>query len=306
MWTLPPRNASDKNVLRIARVDIYRLTERLTEPLTLTEEEFASRSTLIASLPVTDMDFAKKQSIFIDTLEFTGQAARLRYSIRFVNDAGQKASFSNFFLIEPTSRVAGSPKNLTARLTQESVILQWQPPSANIDNSAPANILGYNIYRTNESGEISLLNSKIVNNEEFSDMLFEFDINYQYFVRALSLGANGEPIESADSQLFEILPRDVFAPSPPTAITIAAAPNNLSIFFAVNPESDIAGYQIYRSTNSLQPKSEWQLLNSGLLLTNTFQDSKVESGKTYFYYLRAVDKAGNISQPSEVFFETAP
>ncbi len=102
------------------------------------------------------------------------------------------------------------------------------------------------------------------------------------------------------------MPKDIFAPSPPSAVTIAAAPNNLSIFFALNLERDVAGYRIYRTTDLNQPKSEWQLLNSQLVLTNTFQDIKVESGKTYYYYLTAVDKAGNISEPSEVFSETTP
>lgn len=305
-WMLPARNASDKSVLTISRVDIYRLAEPLSEPLTLTEEEFASRSTLIATLPITESDFAKRQFTFTDTLEFTVQAARLRYAVRLVNDAGQKASFSNYFLIEPTSRVADNPKNLSVKLTEKSVLLRWEKPIANVDNSQPANILGYNIYRAKESGESSLLNSTVVNDVEYSDIFFDFGITYRYFVRVVSLGAGSEPIESSDSNVVEILPRDIFAPSPPSAVTIAAAPNNLSIFFAVNPESDISGYRIFRSTNSAQPKSKWQLLNSELLLTNTFQDTKVESGKTYFYYLTAVDKAGNISQPSEVFSEIAP
>jgi hypothetical protein len=104
----------------------------------------------------------------------------------------------------------------------------------------------------------------------------------------------------------QVNPKDIFAPNSPAAITIAAAPNNLSLFFAVNLEKDIAGYRIFRSTNPNLPKSDWQLLTTEILKTNTFQDKNVESGKTYFYYLTAEDFAGNISQPSEVVSETAP
>jgi len=304
-WTMPPRNAPGGSVLKITRADIYRLTEPLSEPLTLSEEEFAANNTLIGSLAISETDFAKKRLSYVDTLDFTGQAARLRYAVRFVNESGQKASFSNYFLIEPTSKVAANPKNLSARLTEEALILRWEKPSTNVDNSLPVNILGYNVYRVEEANEYVLLNSRIVNDSEFSDTFFEFDINYKYFVRAVSLGSDSKPIESSNSNIIEILPRDNFAPSPPGAITIAAAPNNLSIFFAVNPEKDIVGYKIYRSLNSNLPKSQWQLLTPKIIQTNTFQDRQVESGKTYYYYLIAVDKAGNTSEPSEVFSETS-
>src|ERR1041384_6353751 len=46
-WTMPPHKAGDKSILSIQRVDVYRLAEPLDSPLSLTEEDFASRSTLI-------------------------------------------------------------------------------------------------------------------------------------------------------------------------------------------------------------------------------------------------------------------
>ena len=81
---------------------------------------------------------------------------------------------------------------------------------------------------------------------------------------------------------------------------------SISIFFAVNPEKDIAGYKIYRSTDPSLEKSKWTLLTPQLLTSNTFQDKSVESGKTYYYYLTATDSSGNVSQPSEVVSEQAP
>ena len=125
-------------------------------------------------------------------------------------------------------------------------------------------------------------------------------------MRTVSLGSNGIPVESTESNVFEVSPADTFPPSAPAAITIAAAPLSLSIFFAVNPERDISGYRIYRSESPTLPKAEWQLLTKELLTTNTFQDTKIEAGKTYYYYLTAIDTAGNVSDPSEVVSETAP
>ena len=306
-WTMPARNAPDGSVLNIDRADIYRLAEPLTSTLTLSEEEFASRSTLIASVPITDDDFGLKKLNFTDTLEFAGQSVRLRYAVRFVNSSGQKASFSNFLLIEPAARIAEAPTSLSGEVTENSVVLDWNAPAANVDGSKPANVLGYNVYRSTSKNETAtILNKMPINQTKFDDQTFEFGAEYFYFARTVSLGSSGEPVESLESNVVKISAGDVFPPSAPDAITIAAAPNNLSIFFAANPEKDIAGYRIYRSTDKNLPLNEWQNLTPELLTTNTFQDKQVESGKTYYYYLTAADKAGNVSEPSEIVSETAP
>lgn len=305
-WTMAARNASDGNLLNISRADIYRLTEPVASSSNISEEEFASRSTLIATVPISDSDFALKVMTFSDTLNFAGQQARLRYAVRFANASGQKAGFSNFLVIEPTAKVAETADSLATNVTQNSIIVSWNPPVKNIDGSSPANILGFNIYRIDDANNQKLLNSTPVTGTKFEDKTFEFEKNYTYFIRTVSLGANGEPLESADSPATKVLPKDTFAPSAPSAVTIAASPNTISIFFATNTEKDIAGYRIYRSLDTNQPKSEWTLLNSQLLTTNTFQDTNVESGKTYFYYLTAIDKFGNVSQKSEVVSETVP
>jgi len=305
-WVMPARNASDGSILNIDHVDVYRLIESVNAPLSLTEENFASRSTLIASVSISKNDFARKSLTYLDTLEFAGQDARLRYAIRFVNDSGQKAAFSNFLLIEPTSRVADQPTNLSAVVLETAIKLNWNASEMNVDGSKPVNILGYNVYIVNAESEAKLKNSTPISDTEFLDIFFQFGTTYKYFVRAVSLGSNGEPIESLSSNTIEVLPKDIFPPSSPSALTIAAAPNNLSIFFAVNPERDIVGYKIYRTMNLNLKKSDWTLLNAEPIKINTFQDKQVESGKTYYYYLTAIDTTGNISEPSEVVSETAP
>lgn len=305
VWQMPARNAPDGSLLNINRADIYRLAQPSDAPLSLTEEEFASRGTLIASVPLEESDFALKDKTYTDTLQFAGQAARLLYAIRFVNSNGQKAAFSNFLLIEPSSGIAQNPTALKATVSQDEIKLNWNPPVSNVDGTTPANSLGYNVYRSFDKQLSKRLNDSLIEETSFEDEFFEFDKIYKYFVRTVSLGSNGEQVESLSSETIEIQPLDTFAPASPSAITIAAAPNNISIFFAVNLEKDIAGYKIYRTTNPDLPKSEWLLLNVEILKVNTFQDKKVESGKTYYYYLTAVDKSGNVSEPSEVVSETA-
>jgi len=171
-WKMPARNAGKGSLLNISRADIYRLTEPSNTPLTLSEEEFASRSTLIATVPITNADFGLKDITFRDRLEFAGQAARLRYAMRLANASGQKATFSNFVVIEPIARVAASPTSLAAKLSQDAVSLTWLPSTENVDKTTPPNILGYYVYRStseNEPGKL-LTNSPITvtaYNDEF-------------------------------------------------------------------------------------------------------------------------------------------
>jgi hypothetical protein len=306
-WKMPARNAPPGSVQHIARVDVYRLAEPLSAPLTMSEEEFAARSVIIASLPVTDADFGLKTMTYRDTLQFAGQPVRLRYSIRFANAAGQRAAFSNFFLIDPSGRVANPPTSLSATVAQDAITLAWTPPVQNIDGSAPANVLSYNIYRSPSALEAGkLLNLTPVTQTTFADRTFEFTKEYFYFVRAVSVGTGGEPVESLESPIVTVRPVDTFPPSAPASITIAATPTTISLFFPPNPESDIAGYRIYRSTDPNRPKAEWDQLTRDLQTANTYVDTRVESGKTYYYYITATDKFGNVSAPSEVVSETVP
>jgi hypothetical protein len=306
-WKMPARNAGKGSVLNISRADIYRLAEPANSQLVLSEEEFASRSILIATVPITDADFGLKTITYRDKLQFAGQAARLRYSVRLANASGQKAAFSNFLLIEPVARIAAPPTSLSADLSQDAIKLNWTAPAENVDKSTPPNILGYYVYRsTSENEPAKLLTKTPVTNTTYLDEFFEFGKQYYYFVRTVSASTEAIPIESDESNIVKIKPVDIFPPSAPAAITLAAGQNVISIFFAVNPEKDIAGYKIYRSTDPNLPKDQWTLLTPTLLKANTFQDTHVESGKTYYYYITATDTAGNVSESSEVVSEAAP
>jgi len=306
-WKMPRVNAPTGNILNISRADIYRLAEPLTAPVQLSEEDFANRSTLIAALKITDADFNSRILNYKDILQFADQPVRLRYAIRFVNASGQKAAFSNAVVIEPAAKIAANPTDLTAVASQDAIRLEWKAPEANIDQTKPVSIIGYNIYRSASATQPGkLLNKNPWTGTSYSDEFFEFDKHYWYFVRAVSAGVASEPVESAESNVVEFQPKDVFPPSAPSAITVAAAPGTISIFWAVNPEKDVVGYKLYRTIDRTVPLDKWTLLTTELLKTNTYQDAKVESGKTYFYYLTATDTAGNVSPPSEIVSETAP
>jgi hypothetical protein len=308
-WPAPLRNASSGSVQSIRRIDIYRLAEKPTAPLPLTEEEFATRSTLIGSVPFETISTDDETINYIDTLELAGEPTRLRYALRYVNAAGQRAAFSNFLLIEPAARIASPPVLLDATVSEAGININWKAPAANIDNSTPVNLLGYNVYRI-ESSQTELsqvpLNTSLVSGTSYVDKNFRFGEKYTYIVRSVSLGTGGAQVESLNSNASAVETQDVFAPSAPTDLRINAAPGRISLFFPANPERDVAGYNVYRSLDPELPKERWVKLNDALLTRTTYQDETVESGKKYFYYLTAVDTAGNTSPASEVVSDTVP
>ncbi len=310
-WPAPLRNAPASSVQSIRRIDVYRLAEKPTAPLPLTEEEFAARSLLIGSLTFDELKNAKGELTYKDTLELAGEPTRLRYAVRYVNDSGQRAAFSNFLLIEPAARIAQAPvlESTGREITETGINLSWQAPPANIDGSLPLNLLGYNVYRLNEKEpepNQTPINDTLVAGTQFSDKNFKFGEHYRYVVRSVSLGTEGAQVESLNSNVLSVSPRDIFAPTSPGPVTIAGAPGRLSIFFPANPETDVAGYNIYRSSDSNLALDKWTRLNTALLTKTTFQDNNVETGKTYYYYITAVDEAGNVSAPSEVKSEIVP
>jgi len=308
-WPAPRRNAPPESVQGIRRIDIYRVAERPDDSLPLTEEEFSSRATLIGSVPFSSIARTAENVTYVDTL-MLNEPVRLRYALRYANSAGQRAAFSNFLLIEPATRVSQPPILLSVANESESVVkVRWQTPPANVDNSTPLNLLGYNIYRTargqNDPAQTPL-NTALLTSNEFDDQTFTFGEEYVYLVRAVSLGTSGAQVESLNSNALSGAPRDIFPPSAPRDISHFAAPRRLSLFFPANPERDIAGYNIYRSTDPNAPKENWTKLNRTLLERTTYQDDAVEAGVKYYYYLTAVDTAGNTSQFSTVVSEVVP
>ena len=308
-WPAPQRNASDGSVQSIRRIDIYRLAERPSTILPLTEDEFAARSTLIGSIDYETIQTAGNTLTYIDTLELAGQPTRLRYSVRYVNAAGQRAAFSNFLLVEPAAQIAEPPTITSFEPSASAVTIIWTPPATNIDGSTPVNLLGYNVYRVEKSqAEIGQtpINTTLVSGTRYSDQTFRFGEEYNYVVRSVSLGTGGLQVESVNSNAISVSPVDTFAPSAPGKLSIAPAANRLAIFFPANPERDVVGYYIFRSTDSELLKDRWTKLTPNLLTRTTFQDETVESGKRYYYYVVAVDATGNQSPPSEVESEIAP
>ena len=65
----------------------------------------------------------------------------------------------------------------------------------------------------------------------------------------------------------------------------------------------VAGYDIYRAVGD---SSTFQLLNSSLDTETTYEDSTVQSGQSYTYYVESVSASGSQSSPSNQVTVTVP
>ncbi len=135
----------------------------------------------------------------------------------------------------------------------------------------------------------------------YEDTNFTFNRTYIYSVRsAAKFGSNW--IESDDSNLLTVTPKDIFPPAAPQGLVIvfvpatSDVPAHLEISWSISPESDLVGYDIYRKE---QGQETGLKLNPRPLLTPSYRDMNTQPGRTYSYTVRAIDRAGNESLASE-------
>jgi fibronectin type 3 domain-containing protein len=80
---------------------------------------------------------------------------------------------------------------------------------------------------------------------------------------------------------------------------VAAEQKPKSVYLKWNPPPPVSGvtvasYNVYRTTQS---SGSYDKIASGISVPN-YTDRNVSSGKTYYYYVRAVDAEGRESGPS--------
>jgi fibronectin type 3 domain-containing protein len=294
---------------RLQRIDVYRLVEPLDAPMGLPIETFSEKASVVYSILADDIPLERSGVIYNDALNVKGEAQnkRYRYSVRIVNTAGQAVDFSNYATIEPLLNLALPPAKLAAKQVETQIEITWDPPEGNMNETSPANVAGYNIYRR-QGGSFNKVNVDPLLEPRFVDRNFQFGANYQYVVRSLSFKSGSaslsESIESDDSSPLNHTPKDTFPPAPPKPLTIASINSIVSVFWPLSAEPDVVGYNVYRTEDENAPPEKWVKLNQELHKSASFRDDNVQVGKKYFYQITAVDAFGNEGARSETVSET--
>ena len=295
-------------IARLQRMDVYRMTEGLGDAMGVTPEAFTTRASLVAAVPAEQLLIRNSAVHFTDPLDLkpTNRNVRYRYAVRLVNTNGMAADLSNYAVIRPLFDLAAAPGKPQTAQREKEIEITWTPPAANENGTGPANVAAYHLYRR-AGGEFVRINAEPLLAPRFVDREFQFGAAYEYAVSALSLLPNdanlANAIESNRSEPLAYSPKDTFPPAAPTSVTIASINSSVSLFWPLNTETDVAGYNIYRAEDESTPPAMWVRLNPQLHKTASFRDDRVMVGKKYFYQVAAVDTYGNESPRSEMVSE---
>jgi hypothetical protein len=211
--------------------------------------------------------------------------------------------------------VAERISSLDASVTEQGIDLKWAAPTHTSAGLPLSGVKEYHVYRgeldpaTAGVAASDLLQAKwkspllqlgATPTTDYRDSGFDYGKTYAYLVRSV-VDSPGGALESSDSPLAIVTPKDTFPPAAPQGIVAAIQPGTTpgsvagELSWSINVEPDLAGYRVYRSE---QEGVRGTLLTPELLPSPAYRDNSVESGHRYWYTVTAVDRSGNESAPS--------
>jgi len=214
--------------------------------------------------------------------------------------------------------VAERISSLDASLTEQGINLKWAAPTRTSAGEPLSAVQEYHVYR----GELDpatagvaagdplqakwkspLLQLGATTTTDYRDSGFDYGKTYAYLVRSVIASPAGM-LESSDSPLAMVTPKDTFPPTAPQGIVAAIQPGTtpgsvaVELSWSINVEPDLAGYRVYRSEQEGARGARGALLTPELLPSPAYRDNSVQSGQRYWYTVTAVDRSGNESAPS--------
>lgn len=224
---------------------------------------------------------------------------RYRYYVVSFNRDGfySRPSDAAEVVISPSPK---PPSDLVSRGGDQKASLYWEPPVEHIDGSPLTDLKGYNLYRSTSPGRYppTPVNRGLITENTYHDMGLINHHRYYYVVKAVK----GDPLlgeESDTSNEVEVVPTDRLPPTQPRGLNGVPGGGFINLTWAVNPEKDLLGYHIYRSTS---PRRGYRRITPQPIAYTTYTDREIKLGVTYYYVLTAVD---NASPPNESEFSEA-
>jgi predicted small lipoprotein YifL len=304
-WANPTAYMDGNPLKEVVEVEIWAAEENKTEggsAKKMSVEEFQDKANLLAKISrdqfgslLQEKAPDNKKYSYVFPLE-TGQLGRkiMTFAVRIKDEKRRTSAFSDLLSIEVQPSPL-PPQNVQASVFEKYIDIRWAPPVATAGEPGPAPPVGYKIYRAEGEESPILLNSSLVKGEDYRDGSFSFGKTYRYFVRAVASEA-APSRESDDSEIVEILAKDIFPPAPPAGLTVISGTEFIALSWEANKEPDLAGYKVWRSAAG---QADFVLLKSLSATETIYSDSLVEKNKRYHYAITALDNAGNESRRSE-------
>ncbi|MBN2074492.1 MAG: hypothetical protein JW762_02965 [Dehalococcoidales bacterium] len=201
------------------------------------------------------------------------------YVIKAVDTGGLLSENSDEAGATATNVAPSPPSNLSAVGGAEYIDVSWTP-------GPETDVVGWDIYRKPDGGSYSLLVSSWGAPTYTDSQLFGGG-TYFYKVQAVDTGS----LRSGDSNEGDATATDAL-PSKPIANSASGGSENITVYWTANIDTDIAGYNVYRSDETGGPYTT--KVNTILLTGNATTDINLYGGGTYYYVVQAVD-TGNLS-----------
>ena len=295
-FSVPTRSADHESLSGAPGIEIFRAA---LPPDATADRKAAWR--LVYTIPpervesyVKDNHFEFRDPLTPDDLSHMAGSS-LAYTVRARAVKARASDDSNFF----TARIyppPAAPHDVRVSVTESAIVVSW----AESPQPSGASSGGYRVYRAEmESGQetapqdLSQLKLKSPfelagssSSTDFSDSHFEFGKTYAYTVRSVAqFGADA--VESADSVPAIVTPRDIFPLAAPRGLEVAIIPAtsraaaHIELSWAISPESDLAGYQVYRSDTE---ETSGGRINNEILPSPTFRDISIRQTVFLSYF----------------------
>jgi predicted small lipoprotein YifL len=300
-----PQTYIDGSLLAVDIIEVWLYEAEKESPR---KEEFEVKAGLVASIGKKELtEHQINKGVASSKLRYEHKLSQkdfgsknLIFGLRVEDRRKRESEFSELRSLKPII-LSIPPQQIQANVFEDRIEIRWRAPEKNIDQSSPAYLKGYNVYRAEGEGLAQRLNPELVKEEKYQDRNFVFERLYRYFVRA-SATELSPFVESEDSEKVEVVPKDIFPPAPPSGLVSVSVGNLISLSWDANREKDLAGYRVWRKAEG---EAEFILLTPELIQENAYSDTKVEKNKRYYYAITAQDKSGNESVKSDVVSEIA-
>jgi len=201
-------------------------------------------------------------------------------------------------VVVATIDIPSPPENLTARVVEGYIELEWEPPSC----TGASPVLHYHIFRGPERGLECYYATVPAESTSFVDNYIDRGVVYYYYVVAEnSYGAS--------------LPSNYVNATGTSSVRRPSAPQNLTakvvedryVLLSWQPPADDGGgriinYVLYRGETE-EVIEIYRMVGGNKTI---FKDTNVKVGNTYYYYVAAVNEGGKSPKSETVMIKVEP
>lgn len=296
-WTIPKKNNDGSALGDLAGFKLYQ--KKSGEGCHTCPSEFPLYADIDIEAPDHSADAVIKGKRLIFTLREMEPGLSYDFKVAPYNKSGYFGEFSEVITLNWTSPPA-PPSGIKGIAGDRSVTLSWLPsPDKANEGSTDEGFAGYLVYRADTPGVYpkSPRNAVPVETESYTDLGLENDRPYYYVVR--SAIKDGQTLtEGAPSEEIALASKDNVPPLPPEGLSVVPTKAGVRVFWDSSEEPDLFGYNLYRREKGKKAAIK---LNDAPLAEVYYTDTNVISGKIYYYFITALDRAAarNESEATE-------